>query len=231
MRLYIVVWVATLWALCGATYSQAEDTRFKAPGDLQAGSGTGVSTTTIFLPGIRFPLEDAPAFLNSQVYRAGGMHGGSGGQCADANYDFPWRDNFCEKRSRTNTFCPTGTGHQGQDIRAKSCVANRHWAVAVEDGVISNIGSYSVSLLGESGTLYRYLHLQMDDLQVGPLTQVRRGQRIGKVSNHFGGTPTTIHLHFEARRTVLLGGKRVNTFVPPYTSLVKSFRELSGSTR
>src|SRR5258708_1168464 len=71
---------------------------FMPSGDLEAGSGTGLYDETVHYPGIRFPIENAPAFANSQVYRPGGQHGGGGGQCAAVNYDYPWRDNFCEKR-------------------------------------------------------------------------------------------------------------------------------------
>jgi murein DD-endopeptidase MepM/ murein hydrolase activator NlpD len=187
----------------------------------------GYGGSAIFLPGIRFPIERAPAFANSQVYRPGGMHGGAGGQCAKINYSYDWRDTFCEKRSRSTPLCPSGTGHQGVDIRPATCPEpDRYWTVAVEDGIISNIGTYSVSLLGVSGSLYRYLHLNMNDLNVGELQKVKRGERIGKVSNSFGGTSTTIHLHFEAKQSVKIGSKTINTFVPPYSSLVVAFKKL-----
>ena len=35
------------------------------PGDLVPGSGTGLFDETNYLPGMRFPIEDAPAYLNS----------------------------------------------------------------------------------------------------------------------------------------------------------------------
>src|SRR5690606_33435523 len=52
-----------------------------------------------------------------------------------------------------------------------------------------------------------------------------RGQRLGTVSNEFGGTPTTIHLHFNIRQNVAGVG---NVYVPPYMSLVESYYELIG---
>jgi murein DD-endopeptidase MepM/ murein hydrolase activator NlpD len=173
-----------------------------------------------------FPLEQGPTYLNSQVYRPGGMHGGSGGQCDKVNYSYPWRDNFCEDRSWSVPFCPAGKGHQGQDIRPSSCKKDTYWAVAVEDGVIANVGTYSVTLQAANGVLYRYLHINMDELAVHDLDRVNKGTRIGKVSNYFGNTTTTIHLHFDVKGAIRVGDSRVASYLPPYTSLVASYRRL-----
>ena len=43
---------------------------------------------------MRFPIEVAPAYPNSQVYRPGGLYGGGGSQCDASNYDYPWQDNL-----------------------------------------------------------------------------------------------------------------------------------------
>jgi murein DD-endopeptidase MepM/ murein hydrolase activator NlpD len=210
----------------GATVS------FDPPGALVPGSGTGLADSTVYAPGIRFPLEEAPAYPNSQVYGAGGLHGPAGGQCASANYSYPWRDNFCETRSSSQIapLCPAGFGHQGQDIRPRSCEKSVHWAVAAEDGQITNIGIYTVTLLGDSGTQYRYMHMNMSALAVGFGDRVTMGQRLGMVSNDFGGTPTTIHLHFEIRQNVELNGETVFTFVPPYPTLVDAYERLLQGT-
>jgi murein DD-endopeptidase MepM/ murein hydrolase activator NlpD len=172
-----------------------------------------------------FPLEKGAAFANSQVYRPGGMHGGGGGQCDALNYNYPWRDNFCESRSWPVPFCPTGKGHQGQDIRPSECKKDTFWAVAVEDGVIAMIGTFSVTLQTPSGILYRYLHLNKN-LEVEELDRVKKGQRIGKVSDWFGGEATTIHLHFDAKAAFELSDERMLTFLPPYTSLIESYKKL-----
>ena len=183
-------------------------------------SGTGwqgsaaLDRNYVFAPGIIWPMEDR-GFPNSQVYRAGGMFG-SGGQCAAANYDYPWQDNFCETRGHQNAFCASGTGHQGQDIRPATCTANQapaHMAVAAVDGYISHIGSISVRLRDpESGRTYWYMHLQHWDSCASPasLTQqqcnsggvplicsgnaleveigdeVQAGDPIGRVADWFG---------------------------------------------
>ncbi|HHS92665.1 MAG TPA: hypothetical protein ENK82_04910, partial [Campylobacterales bacterium] len=109
----------------------------------------------VYAPGIRFPLEHAPAYLNSQVYGVGGLHGPRGSLCDQRNYHYPWRDNYCEKRSKYNMpLCAMGKGHQGVDIRPATCEKNRHFAVAVEDGIITYIGAYTVKLRGASGRTY-----------------------------------------------------------------------------
>jgi murein DD-endopeptidase MepM/ murein hydrolase activator NlpD len=176
---------------------------------------------------MRYPIENLESFANSQVWGVGGSSGPAGGQCDDRNYSYPWHDNFCETRDRDTLLCPTGKGHQGQDIRPATCEKSKHWAVAAEAGQITAIGSYSVTLTAQSGRQYRYLHLDMKQLAVTDGQQVARGDHIGLVSNDFGGTPTTIHLHFEVRMAVTgADGQPTFTFVPPYASLVRSYEEL-----
>lgn len=197
---------------------------FSSPGDLESGSGNGLQDSTVYYPAMRFPIQEAPAFANSQVYRPGGKSGGS--QCSGANYDYPWRDTYCETRSWGMPLCPIGKGHQGQDIRPATCQKDTYWAVAAEDGLVANIGGYSVSVQTPSGTIYRYLHLNMNNLAVHELDEVRRGDKIGLISNHFGGTPTTIHLHFDIRDTILISGSAKSVYMPPYTSLVEAYKRL-----
>ena len=196
------------------------------PGDLEPGSGAGQPDYSVFFPNIRFPLEQGPAFANSQVYRPGGSHGSGGTQCDKANYQYPWRDYICETRGWTMPLCPSGHGHQGQDIRPASCEKYKYWAVAVDDGLITNVGKYSVSLQGSDGVIYRYLHLKMDSLAVGRLTHVRKGQHIGLVSDWFGKTHTTIHLHFDAKATFAMSNGPFTVYVPPYGSLVDAYKRL-----
>jgi murein DD-endopeptidase MepM/ murein hydrolase activator NlpD len=71
------------------------------------------------------------------------------------------------------------------------------------------------------GTRYDYLH--MSDVQVSVGEHVVRGQRVGKVSNQFDGTGTTVHLHFNIRQNVDGVGM---VFVPPYVSLVRAYEDL-----
>lgn len=199
---------------------------FMPPGDLTPGSGSGQTEQINYAPQMRFPLEAGQAYANSQVYGHGGYLGPGGGQCDAANYAYAWRDNFCETRSYSAPLCPSGTGHQGQDIRPATCQDAVHWAVAADDGVITSVGSYSVRLMSETGVRYTYLHLERDSLQVAPGDTVSKGERLGFVSNEFGGTPTTIHLHFEIKMALETPHGLQNVNVPPYVALVDSYQQL-----
>lgn len=194
----------------------------RPPGELVPGAGQGRLDTTNHAPGIRFPIEVAPAFANSQVWNPGGQHGGSGSQCSASNYSYPWRDNYCETRAWPISLCPTGHGHQGQDIRASTCVKDTHWAVAAIDGKVTNVGSFSLYIMSPDGnTRFDYLHMSNIAVAVGET--VRAGTRLGKVSNTFNGTPTTIHLHFNIRQNLTGVGW---TFVPPYIALIDAYQRL-----
>lgn len=208
-------------------------------GDILPNSGPGDADPTIYRPDMLFPLEDA-GFLNSQVYRYGGskgsLNGMEGGQCEPANYDYPWQDTFCESRSREQIMCPDG-GHEGVDIRPAGCIPETHgdyWAVAVEDGRIVGLSGskYTVKLQTDDGTLYRYLHLKMDELAVSDGDYVTKGQRIGKVSNDFYNSAgekvaTTYHLHFELYQNYAADEDAEPVFdqVNPYMSLVNAYEK------
>lgn len=209
-----------------------------APGDLIPGTGFGQGDGTIYAPDMVFPIKTAPTFPQSMVYRLGGAVGGD--QCDPENFSVPWRDNFCETRTsnRNTPLCPTNKVHQGQDIRvgnAADCNAMRrqsaqerglHEVVAVEDGIIQHIGTYSVKLKGtETGNIYSYLHLNMRRLRVSALDTVEAGDIIGFVSNDFGGTPTTYHLHFEMKAPI--EGEGI-VHVPPYMSLIAAYERREG---
>lgn len=214
--------LALLVALLPA--SAAAQFSYRPAGELVSGSGDGREDDTVYAPGIRFPIEAAPAYANSQVWGHGGSNGGGGSQCDAVNFSYPWHDNYCETRSWDMPLCPSGQGHQGQDVRAATCQNATHWAVAVDDGTITSIGSYTVYLTAPDGTRYDYLH--MSDVQVAVGQHVTRGQRVGKVSNQFGGSSTTVHLHFNIRKNVEGVGF---VFVPPYMSLVRSYETLLGA--
>jgi hypothetical protein len=207
--------------MLGAAPALGQPFSYLPPGDLVAGSGQGREDYTIYAPGIRFPIEQTPAYANSQVYMNGGMYGPGGGQCDAVNYSYPWRDNYCEIRSWDMPLCPSGTGHQGQDIRPATCNNSAYWAVATTAGTITHIGSYSVYLTAADGTRYDYLH--MSTVQVAEGNAVARGDRLGMVSNQFGGTPTTIHLHFNIQQAV---GGVGTVYVPPYMSLVAAYQAM-----
>jgi murein DD-endopeptidase MepM/ murein hydrolase activator NlpD len=190
-------------------------------------SGKGrVGDKYIYAPGIRFPIESAPAYINSQVYGVGGYLGPKGSLCDQRNYQYPWRDNYCEKRAWSMPLCRGGKGHQGVDIRTATCEKRKYYAVAVEEGRITHIGKYTVYLRGNSGRTYRYLHLDKPTLLVKRKQKVKRGQRIGLVSNNMGKTKTSIHLHFDIKQTIKIGNRSKSVYVPPYTSLVDAYIRL-----
>lgn len=223
MRFAFAGLAAASLTLLSATAARAQPFEWLPPGDLLAGSGEGRVDFVAYAPGMRFPMEVGPAFANSQVYGHGGGQGPGGGQCDDENYGYPWQDNYCEIRTWDMPLCPAGTGHQGQDIRPATCEKDVHWVVAAVAGTITSIGSYSVYLTAPDGTRYDYLH--MGSVQVALDEEVIMGQRLGRVSNEFGGTPTTIHLHFNLRQFVEGVG---TVYVPPYLSLVTAYEKLMG---
>ena len=205
---------------------------YYAPGALLPGSGEGNRDQIVFAPDMVFPIEDAPTYLQSMVFTPGGAVVG-GDQCDPVNYTYPWRDNFCEIRSanRNSPHCPKSKIHQGQDLRVgtpESCRQMRsldpadralHRVVAVEDGVISHIGSYSVNLRA-GGRIYKYMHMNMKKLGVKIGDSVKAGDFLGYYSNDFAGTPTTFHLHFEITQN---SGNGAWEHVPPYLSLVAAY--------
>ena len=227
--IYMVAFLSS--TMTTAVFSDPLTFSYAPPGELEPHSGKGVTDKYVYFDSMRFPLENKPAFLNSQKYRKGGDRAPRPGkQCAPENYSYPWRDNFCEARPWDVRLCPSGKGHQGQDIRPATCHPSMHWAVAASDGVIVHIGTYSVTLQSPKGTLYRYLHLDMKHLAVKDGDRVNRGDKIGKVSNFFNGTSTTTHLHFDIKDSVVIKGKRIITYVPPYTSLVSAYEKLLKGT-
>ena len=127
--------------------ASSPDFTYRRPGDIITNSGyrgqNGVTDYTVYSR-IRFPIERAPAFANSQsfmnwgdCYRTGRVSWsstkGDGYRCkrndkplvfdesTKENYSYPWQDNFCETRDFDVGQCANGMGHQGQDIRPSSC--------------------------------------------------------------------------------------------------------------
>lgn len=223
MKPATVLTAAAAVALCAAP-ARAQFT-YRPAGELVSGSGRGRPDMTSYAPRMRFPIESAPAYANSQVWGVGGNYGPSGSQCDARNRSYPWRDNYCESRTWDMPMCPSGQGHQGQDIRAATCQDNFHWAVAAATGRITNVGSYSVYLMGDDGNRYDYLHMRSVQVTVG--ARVVRGDRLGRVSNSFGGTATTIHLHFNINRAVTGFG---TVYAPTYGALIEAYQRLLSVT-
>ena len=244
------------------------DFTYYAPGDILPGTGSrghgGRADLTVYAK-IRFPMAQAPAYANSQSFMNWGncdLTGriGLGGSDKTAayrcrvndktlltdeskNYAYPWRDNFCEHRDYYVGQCPSGLGHQGQDIRPGFCLEHVEGAgrcdpyqedvVAVADGVIMRSpGDRSLYLVvdkpGEH-IRFRYLHMNPQMLDAAGMVsgrEVAEGEVLGAVGN-YGRAPggTTYHLHFDAQVPTRDGW----VFVNPYMTLVAAYERLIGA--
>ena len=193
----------------------------------------------VYVSDIIFPIRlEAGRFasMNSQIwgYGGGGYNGvgeAGGTECDPRNYDpMQQRDNFCEVRGWSMPLCPSGEGHQGQDIRPPSCKDNSWDVVAVVDGIITLVTSNTtVKLKGNDGTVYEYLHMHPDLIKVKEGSKVKQGDVVGRVSKYMNGTrSTTYHLHFNVRQRIQVGNKVLEVYVPPYASLIAAYRRGKG---
>lgn len=215
---------------------------------------------------IRFPLADGPAQTYSQMYidvgdctTAAGdskmvRRYGAPFRCAPGSQIkaedmprggqnmYPWRDAFCEMRAFYVGQCPSGFGHQGQDIVPVGCALNprdgeecdrgHHRVVAVHDGMILRTQKQEgiVVVVNEPGKhlRFRYLHMNprlLDESSFFSGRPVLRGQIIGKVGNFAGREAgTSYHLHFDMQVPTEDGWVWVN----PYATLVSSYEKLIG---
>lgn len=240
------------------------------PGELISGTGArhrgGDADYTVYAP-IRFPLAEAPVqtysqmFINlgdctaapgdSQTLRRNGKPfrctpGASVGVAdmpSGGQNMYPWRDNFCEMRGFFVGQCPSGLGHQGEDIvpvgcalsggDSDQCDRSRHRIVAVHDGVVMRAprqeGLVVVANTADTHVRFRYLHMNpkaVDDDGWFSGRVVRQGEIIGKVSNFNGREGgTSYHLHFDMHVPTKDGWVLVN----PYMTLVTAYERLIGS--
>lgn len=156
---------------------------------------------------------------------------------------FPWRDNFCESRAYFVGQCPSGLGHQGQDIVPVGCAASpadgeacdrsHHRVVAVHDGMVMRWPRQEglVIVANAPGTYlrFRYLHMNPKIVDEGGFFSGRpviQGQIIGKVGNFSGREGgTSYHLHFDMQAPTKDGWVLVN----PYMTLVAAYERMIGS--
>ncbi len=232
------------------------------PGTGMQGTG-GRGDNTVYAD-IRFPIAQAPAYINSQSFmnwgncdltglvRLGGRGKEEAYRCRvndirlfndeTKNYAYPWRDNFCEHRHYEVTQCPSGLGHQGEDIRPSSCKLRNEDAdrcepyqdqvVAARDGMVwRNAGDEALYLTADAPgehIRFRYLHMNPHMLDVAGLVSgraVKEGDVLGPVGDYGareGGT--SYHLHFNMQVPTWQGW----LFVNPYTTLVASYERLIG---
>jgi hypothetical protein len=244
------------------------DFTYYGPGDLIPNSGwkkmPGRVDYHVYAE-MRFPIANAPAYVKSQsfmpwgdCYRSGhsGRLGRKGSQyscrvngiplvfdeSSAVNFNYPWRDNFCELRDFIVGQCPGGYGHQGEDIRPANCVLNnegadrcepyQHTVAAVRDGTIwrtaGNLAAYIVVNTKNDLVRFRYLHLNpkfMDDDGVLSGREVSQGEIIGKVAT-WGDfeNGTSYHMHFNMQVFTKVGWVWVN----PYMTLVLAYGRMIG---
>ncbi len=248
---------------------QSPDYTYHSPGDLIENSGwkklPGRADYHVYAPDMRFPIANAPGYVISQsfmpwgdCYRKGtvGRMGRKDApyrckindkplvfnESAPQNFNYPWRDNFCENRDYLVGQCPGGYGHQGQDIRPSNCVLQnaqadrclpyQHTVAAVHDGTIrrnaGNIGAYIVVNTADERLRFRYLHMNpkmMDDDGLLNGQKVSAGEIIGKVAT-WGDfeNGTSYHINFNIQVFTKAGWVWVN----PYMSLVAAYERLIG---
>ena len=213
------------------------DFSYRPSGDIIANSGFrkqgGRADSTAYSQ-IRFPLQNAPAFIHSQSF----ARRDTSDQPAAG---YPWRDNFCESRSFGVGQCPGGFGHQGEDIRpAAACPPNnddrdrcdpRHQpVVAVRDGVlIRSPREQAATLQVNTATehiRFRYMHMNPSSMDADGVLNGRRvaeGERLGVVSNYLDHpNGTTRHLHFDVQVFTRDGWLWVN----PYVTLISAYEHL-----
>jgi hypothetical protein len=215
---------------------------YHAPGRLLPGTsfrGHGGRADRTVYSQIRFPLLEAPAYVNSQKFQSRNK-GPAADPDAPPNYSYPWRDSFCEVRGFVVGQCPGGIGHQGQDIRPPLCKPAPGAArcepsdavVAVRDGVIMRAprqeAVYVIVNTATEHVRFRYLHMnprRMDDDGLVSGRRVREGEVIGRVSNfHKREGGTSYHLHFDIQVPTRHGW----VFVNPYMTLVSAYERLIG---
>ena len=219
----------------------SSDYIYRPPGDLIARRGSRNQTGRVDYTAysqIRFPLEKAPAFAHSQSL--GARKSDRVDEFGPTSY--PWQDNFCEARSFGVGQCPSGFGHQGQDMRPAPCLAHdegpehcdpkRRAVVAVRDAVLirepqQQAATLQVNTRNEH-IRFRYMHMDpsaMDAEGVLNGRHVEEGEKIGVVSNYLDRpNGTTRHLHFDVQVFTRDGWLWVN----PYVTLVSAYERLIG---
>jgi hypothetical protein len=218
------------------------DFTYLAPGDIIPGSGyrkQGGRADLNAYSQIRFPLEKAPDFVNSQSFRDRKSGGKSLDALARGNDVYPWRDSFCEARDFGVGQCANGFGHQGQDIRpacsqrnegVDRCDPRQQAIVAAREGVLirapkAQAVTLQVNTRNEH-IRFRYMHMNPADMDGGGILSGRRvdeGEKIGVVSNYLDHpNGTTRHLHFDVQVFTRDGWLWVN----PYVTLISAYERL-----
>jgi hypothetical protein len=229
-------------ALAERPPATSADFTYRPPGDIIPHSGSrgqGGHPDFNAYSQIRFPLQKAPAFVNSQSFRNRKSSSRSLDELTGRNGFYPWRDNFCEARDFGVGQCTSGFGHQGQDIRAvcsqhgedaERCDPRQQAVVAVREGVLIRSPKQQAATLQintrNEHMRFRYMHMSptaMDSDGVLSGRRVNEGEKIGVVSNYLDHpNGTTRHLHFDVQVFTRDGWLWVN----PYVTLISAYERL-----
>ncbi len=223
---------------------RSPDFTYRPSGDIIANSGLrkqGGHADPVAYSQIRFPLEKPVAFVHSQEFRSRRRSSDRPpDELAGGNTFYPWRDNFCEARSFNVGQCPSGFGHQGEDIRPAPCPANieggdrcdpkQQAVVAVRDGVVIRAPKQqAVTLQINTRTehlRFRYMHMNPAALDADGVLNGRtvdEGEKIGVVSNYLDHpNGTSLHLHFDIQVFTRDGW----IWVSPYVTLISAYERL-----
>ncbi len=217
------------------------DFTYRPPGDINARSGSHKQTGRVDYTAysqIRFPLEKAPAFAHSQS-RDTRRSAERIDEPASGPTSYPWQDNFCEARSFGVGQCPSGFGHQGQDMRApcpareegqEHCDPKHQAVVAVRDSILIRSPKQQAATLQVNTRTehirFRYMHMNPSAMDADGILNGRRvaeGEKIGVVSNYLDHpNGTTRHLHFDVQVFTRDGWLWVN----PYATLIAAYERL-----
>ena len=218
------------------------DFTYRPPGDIIANSGSHRQSGRVDYTAysqIRFPLAKAPAFAHSQSSHLLKLSARLD-ELSVGPTSYPWQDNFCEARSFSVGQCPSGFGHQGQDMRPAPCPAHddgaehcdpRHQpVVAVRDAVLIRSPKQQAATLQvntrNEHIRFRYMHMDPSAMDADGLLNgrhVEEGEQIGVVSNYLDRpNGTTRHLHFDIQVFTRDGWLWVN----PYVTLVSAYERL-----
>jgi murein DD-endopeptidase MepM/ murein hydrolase activator NlpD len=222
---------------------RSRDFSYRPSGDIIANSGLrkqGGRADPISYSQIRFPLQKPIAFIHSQEFRNRRSSDKPPDELAGGITSYPWRDNFCEARSFNVGQCPSGFGHQGEDIRpapcppstegAERCDRRQQAVVAVRDGVVIRARKQqAVTLQVNTSTehvRFRYMHMNPAALDADGVLNGRNvgeGEKIGVVSNYLDHpNGTSLHLHFDVQVFTRDGWIWVN----PYVTLISAYERL-----
>jgi hypothetical protein len=222
---------------------RSPDFTYRPSGDIIANSGLrkqGGHADLIAYSQIRFPVEKPIAFVHSQEFRARRSSDKPLDELSGGNTSYPWRDNFCEARSFNVGQCPSGFGHQGEDIRPAPCPLNveggdrcdprQHAVVAVRDAVVIRAPKQQAATLQintrNEHVRFRYMHMNPAALDASGMLNGRsvdEGEKIGVVSNYLDHpNGTSLHLHFDVQVFTRDGWIWVN----PYATLISAYERL-----